>query len=314
MKGHQAYLGFREVWYPTLLLIAFLSALQLFLAALILLGRRRDLRLVLACLLPAATVFAYLGTVTQIMGFNSRYYVPYLPLIVIPSLLILDRWLAAPPSDLDAWPAHTLRNRAALTAIVLIAFLLFSSEAVQAKFRHLEHGSHTEYDAAQLNIAATTPLPVIDWQTMMSGITNDFAVSLPPHTTLAATEVGYLGERASQLNIIDLAGLNDTDIALHGFNMARFLARKPDVIWMPNSDYTYQRGIMFSDPAFLAQYDLYADAANYGLAVRKDSPVRAQIDHQLAIFWQKLYPGTDPSAYLVHSATWTGLKHPVPNN
>jgi hypothetical protein len=40
MKGHQAYLGFREVWYPTLLLIAFLSAIQLFLAALILLSSR----------------------------------------------------------------------------------------------------------------------------------------------------------------------------------------------------------------------------------------------------------------------------------
>jgi hypothetical protein len=314
MKGHQAYLGFREVWYPSLLLIAFLSALQLFLAAMILLARRRDLRLILACLLPAAAVFAYLGTVTQIMGFYSRYYVPYIPLIVVPTLLLLDRWLTTPSPDPTAWPAHTLRNRAALTAILLLAALLFSSEAVQAKFRHLEHGHHFEYDAAQLNIAATKPLPTISWQAMMDGITNDLAVSLPPNATLAATEVGYLGDHASHINIIDLAGLNDTDIALHGFNMSRFLARKPDLIWMPNTDYTYQRGIMFSDPAFLAQYDLYADAGNYGLAVRKDSPFRPQIDHQLNIFWQKLYPGTDPSAYLVHSVTWTGLKHPVPNN
>jgi hypothetical protein len=314
MKGHQAYLGFREVWYPTLLLIAFLSALQLFLAALVLLTRRRDLRLVLACLLPAAAVFAYLGTVTQIMGFDSRYYLPYAPLVVVPSLLLLDRWLTTPSPGPNAWPGHTLRNRAAFTAILLLACLLFSSEAVQAKFRHLEHGSHNEYDLAQLNIAATKALPTIDWQTMMGGITNDLAVSLPPNATLAATEVGYLGAHASQINIIDLAGLNDTDIALHGFNMSRFLARKPDLIWMPNSDYTYQRGIMFSDPAFLAQYDVYANAGNYGLAVRKDSPYRTQIDHQLAIFWQKLYPGTDPSDYLVHSATWTGLKHPVPNN
>jgi hypothetical protein len=248
------------------------------------------------------------------MGFNSRYYVPYLPLIVIPTLLILDSWLAASPSDSPAWPTTALRNRAALTALLLLAFLLFSSEAVQAKFRHLEHGSHSEYDAAQLTIAATTPLPPTDWQTMMLAVTDDLAVSLPPNTTLAATEVGYLGERATQLNLIDLAGLNDTDIALHGFNMARFLARKPDLIWMPNSDYTYQRGIMFSDPAFLAQYDIYADAGNYGLAVRKDSPVRPQIDHQLAIFWQKLYPHTNPAAYQVQAATWSAQKHPVPNN
>ncbi len=44
MKGHQAYLGYSSIWYPSLLLIAFLSATQLFLAALILLARRRDLR------------------------------------------------------------------------------------------------------------------------------------------------------------------------------------------------------------------------------------------------------------------------------
>jgi hypothetical protein len=244
------------------------------------------------------------------MGFNSRYYAPYLPLIVIPTLLILDRYLSSP----DAWPAHTLRNRAALTAALLIVFLLFSSEAVQAKFRHLEHGSHTEYDAAQLTTTATTPLPVIDWQAAMAAVTDDLAVPLPPNTTLAATEVGYLGQRAHQLNIIDLAGLNDTDIALHGFNLPRFLARKPDLIWMPNTDYTYQRGIMFSDPAFFAQYNIYADAANYGIAVRKDSPVRPQIDHQLALFWQKLYPNTTPADYLVHSATWSAQKHRVPND
>ena len=133
-------------------------------------------------------------------------------------------------------------------------------------------------------------------------------------STVAATEVGYLGIRATHINVIDLAGLNDTDIALHGFDLPRFLARKPDLIWMPNTAYTYQRGLMFYDPAFLTQYDVYAGAGNYGIALRKDSPVRSQIDRQLATFWTTVYPGTNPSAYLVHSATWTGQKHSVPNN
>lgn len=314
MKGHHAYIGFREVWFPTLLLIAFLSTTQLFLAALVLLARRCDLRLVLACLLPAAVVFSYLGTVTQIMGFNSRYYLPYAPLIAAPALLVLDRWLAAPSSEPGAWPGHTLRTRAILTAAMLLFFLVLSSEAVQRKWRSLEHGSHDEYDPAQLNVTASTALPPISWQSMMTSITDDLIAPLPVATTVAATEVGYLGERAAQINIIDLAGLNDTDIALHGFRLGPFLQRKPDLIWMPNTDYTYQRGILFSDPAFLAQYNLYADAGNYGIAVRKDSPFRPQIDRQLQIFWAKTYPGSDPSSYLVHSVNWTGLKHSVLNN
>jgi hypothetical protein len=313
MKGSQAYLGYRGVWHPELLLIAFLSAMQLFLAALILLARHRDRRLLLACLVPAAVVFAYLATVTQIMGFNSRYYLPYAPLIVVPSLLVLDRWLAAPgvEAEVTAWPGNTLRNRTALTALMLLFFLVLSSEAVQGKVRRLEHRSRDEYDAAQLNIDATTPLPQTDWQPMMLSITDDLIAPLPPGATVAATEVGYLGDHATQLNVIDLAGLNDTDIALHGFHMGPFLQSKPDLIWMPNSDYTYQRGVMFSDTAFLAQYDLYAGAGNYGIAVRKDSPFRAQIDRQMQVFFAKNYPGSDPSAYLVHSASWTGLKHRV---
>ncbi|WP_158787126.1 hypothetical protein [Granulicella sp. L46] len=314
MKGGHAYLGYGGVWYPSLLLIAFLTALQLFLAALILLARRRDVRLVLACLLPVLLMVAYLGTVTQIMGFYSRYYVPYSPLIIVPAILILDRWLTIPTTDSDAWSRHTLRNRGALTAVMLLFFLVFSSEAVKAKFRHHGHGRHDVYVPAQFNITASAPLPNTDWKTMMLAVTDDLIAPLPPGITVASSEVGYLGERASRLNVIDLAGLNDTDIALHGFNMSRFLARKPDLIWMPHNDYTYQRGIMFSDPAFLAQYDLYAGAGNFGVAVRKDSSARPQIEDQLNIFWSHLYPGTNPSDYLVHSVTWSGLQHSVPND
>lgn len=149
---------------------------------------------------------------------------------------------------------------------------------------------------------------------MMKDITDILIAPLPPGTTVAASEVGYLGDHASRVNVIDLAGLNDTDIALHGFNISTFLARKPDLIWMPNDAYTYQRGVIFSDPAFLAQYDLYAGAGNYGIAIRKDSPARPQIEQRFNVFWSQVYPGTDPANYLVHSATWSGLKHSVLNN
>ncbi len=313
MKGGDAYRGYADVWYPSLMLIAFLGVLQLFVAALVLLCRRRDLLLVLSGLVPAALVFAYLGTVTQIMGFDSRYYVPYAPLLVVPTLLVLDRWLASPPAESEAWPGHTLRNRGVLAASLLMFFFLFHSQAVQRGFRLLEHGHHVEYDPAQLNIAATAPLPSYEWQPMMRAMTDGLIAPLPSGVTVAATEVGYLGERASRINIIDLAGLNDTEIALHGFQMSRFLERKPDLIWMPNTSYTYQRGVIFSDPALLAEYDVYADAGNYGIAIRKDSPFRAAIERQFRIFWAKLYPGYDPADYLVRSASWSGRASSVRN-
>ena len=313
MKGGRAYLGYPGNWHPELLLIAFLGATQIFLGALILLARRRDVRLLVACLLPPAAVFAYLSTVTQIMGFNSRYYVPYAPLIVVPTLLVLDRWLACTSTETEAslWPGHTLRLRATLTAALFLFFLVLSSEGVQERIRVLEHHSRDQYDSALLPIDAAAPLPKASWQSMMFNITDDLIAPLPPGATVAATEVGYLGDRATHLNIIDLAGLNDTDIALHGFHPDAFLERKPDLIWMPNSDYSYQRGVLFSDPGLLAQYDLYADAGNYGIAIRKDSRFRPELEHQLHVFWAKTYPGTAPSCYLVHSVTWSGQKHVV---
>jgi hypothetical protein len=148
----------------------------------------------------------------------------------------------------------------------------------------------------------------------MADITDRLIAPLPAGTTVAATEVGYLGSRAPQIAIIDLAGLNDTAIALHGFDVTDLLRRAPDIIWMPNTSYTFQRGQMFADHGFLAQYDLYAGAANYGIAIRKDSPVRPQIDRQMQLYWSAVYPGFPMGDYLVRSATWSGRKFEVAGN
>ncbi len=309
LKGKHAYRGYRGVWHPELLLSVFLRSCQVFLAAMVLLARRSERRLLLCCLIPAATIFLYLQTVTQIMGFNARYYAPYLPLIVVPALLVLDCRLV--DGDNANSSRRSLWSRGIAAAALLLCFTVLSSEALQQKVRQAEHRSREEYDSVQLTFAASQSLPTDTWQNMMRSVTDDFIAALPKGTTAAATEVGYLGQRAAQVNIIDLAGLNDTAIALHGFRMDALLQRKPDVIWMPHTDYTYQRGIMFSDPALLAQYDVYAGAANYGLALRKDSPFRAAIDRQLQVFWQKNYPDRQQSHYLVHAASWTGAKHLV---
>ena len=304
LKGKSAYKGYSGIWHPELLLVLFLNGCQAFLVTLLLLFRRRDWRLLLCCLLPALAVFGYLQTVTQIMGFHARYYAPYLPLVVIPALLLLDRRLA----DGDLLARRPLLFRGAAAAAVVLLLVVLSTAAVQAKIRHIEHKSRDEYAAAHLSIDATQPLPQTSWQTMMLSMTDDLLVPLPPGGTYAASEVGYLGERLPQATIIDLAGLNDTATALHGFHMDTLLRRKPDLIWMPHSDYTYLRGVMFSDPALLAAYDVYAGAGNYGIAIRKDSPLRPAIERQMDVFWRKNYPGYTRDQYRVHASSWSGAK------
>jgi hypothetical protein len=312
MKSKHVYEGYRAVWHPELLMLAFFAACELYLVALIFLSRREDWRLIVCCVAPALASFAYLGTVTQIMGFNARYYIPYFAFFVVPALLVIDRWMArgdVPVEEL--WPGKTLLVRGCVTAVVMMSFLALSSEAVLAKIRRTEARVHFEYDPVHVQMAATVPLPTIPWDVMMTDFTDLLAAQLPKGVTVAATEAGYLGERAAQMNLIDLAGLNDNEIALQGFDLQALLLRKPDVIWMPNSDYTYQNALMMSDPELLKEYDVYAGAANYGLAIRKDSPYRTQIEQQMQVFWNAVYPGYKMSDYLVRSASWTKTKHRV---
>ena len=312
MKSRQAYEGFREVWHPELMMLAFLAGCELYLVALILLGRREDWRLIVCCVAPALVTFAYLGTVTQIMGFNARYYVPYFAFFVVPALLVVDRWMAMGDAPLEAgWGRKTLLVRGFITAVVMICFLALTSEAVQAKVRQGEARVHFEYEPARVGMMASASLPTIPWDVMMRDLTDLLVVPLPRGATVAATEVGYLGERAAQVNVIDMAGLNDNEIALHGFDVHALVLRKPDVIWMPNNDYTYLNAWMMSDPELMKEYDVYAGAANYGLAIRKDSPYRAEIDRQMRVFWSASYPGRAMSDYLVRSSSWTRAKHAV---
>ena len=312
MKSRQAYEGFREVWHPELMMLALLAGCELYLVALILLGRREDWRLIVCCVAPALVTFAYLGTVTQIMGFNARYYVPYFAFFVVPALLVIDRWVAMGDAPIEErWRGKTLLVRGFVTAVVMIGFLALTSEAVQAKVRQGESRVHFEYEPARVGMMSSAPLPTIPWDVMMTDITDLLVAPLPRGATVAATEVGYLGERAGQVNVIDMAGLNDNEIALHGFDVHALLLRKPDVIWMPNNDYTYLNALMMSDPELLKEYDVYAGAANYGLAIRKDSLYHEQIDGQMQVFWSAVYPGYAMSDYLVRSVSWTRAKHAV---
>jgi hypothetical protein len=312
MKSRHGYEGYRAVWHPELLMIAFLAGSELYLVAMILLGRKADWRLIVCSVTPAVVTFAYLGSVTQIMGFNARYYAPYFAFFVVPALLVIDRWMADGDVRVEEqWPGKALWVRGLVTAAVMVGFLVMSSEAVQGKIRKTEARVHFEYEPAQVEMAAKTPLPMIPWEVMMTDFTDLLAAPLPRGATVAATEVGYLGERAQQVNVIDLAGLNDNEIALRGFDVRALLVRKPDVIWMPNVEYTYQNALMMSDPELLREYDVYAGAANYGLAIRKDSPYRAEIDRQMVEFWKAAYPGFAMSDYLVRSASWSRAKHRV---
>jgi len=311
MKGRHAYEGYHLSWRPLTHALEMLGDCSVFLVVLALFIRGPERRLAAICLTPALCTFCYLVTVTQIMGGWGRYYAPYFAFFIVPSLLVLDSRIASP----ERQPGETGPRERALylggaAAAAACVVLLLGFHRVNAALSETERAIEARpfvYDGVACEIKGKDELPVVDRN--VRDVAEFFVASLPAGVSIAASEVGYIGVANPAATVIDLEGLNDTPIALHGFNVEELLARRPDVIWMPHPDYTYQRGILMSSPLLLQQYDLFAGAGGYGIAVRKDSPMRAAIMRQMEIFWRRFYAQYPMDDYVARSVRWSGHKY-----
>ena len=253
---------------------------------------RKQVPLVLALLLPAAATVGYLLTVRQVMGFVGRYYIPLLPFLVVPALLSVDT---------------ALLERARLARRVLFGVCL--AAAAYLGLRPLELRWEGQYTARVVPAPIPVPTPPAPasaalptfggaWNPINPAIARMVA-QLPAGVTVAASEVGYLGCLAPQANIIDVVGLNDTRIGVQGFSMDDLLARAPDLIWLPHTAYTGLRAAMLGDPRLFARYIVINDMFYYGIAIRRDSPMRGAIETALRTAWDELYPSWRMADYVV---------------
>jgi hypothetical protein len=317
MKSGHAYEGYHRTLHPLSNALEMFANCGLFLAVILMWTRRSEWKMVLSFLIPMLLTFAYLCTVTQIMGWKARYYVPYFAFFVVPALLLVDKRVEdSEKGRANAWSGNTaLALGCGAISLVFIVPAVRGPGVIgllEAADMSLERRPYV-YDPVSIEMAARKPLPRKVWFDNIHGLGDVLLAPLPSGATIAASEVGYLGAADLHGNVIDIAGLNDNQIALHGFNMDALLKRAPDIIWMPHSDYTYQLGVMLTDPGLLSQYDFYAGVADYGIALRKDSPIRPQIDRQMAILWRDFYPGYKMQDYKVTSTSWSGRKYkPTP--
>lgn len=297
LKSQHAYRGYAARWHPVLMAFQFLQMFWPFLVATILFCRKADRRMVVAMLGALAITMSYLCVVTQIMGGSVRYFIPYFPLCVIPALLLTDERLQE---------GRSFRSILQMPQVVGAVFVFVLAIVIPRQvIDWLEWYAEPalRYSAVEAAVADKRPLPVLNYWVCIEGV-SAMANSMPKGGTVASSEVGELGYRALNQNVIDLAGLNDTEIALHGFHPDRFLNRKPDLIWLPHDDYTWQRGILITSPKFLAEYDFYAGAFAYGIAIRKDSPYYDALTAHLNAVWGDFYPGTKPQEHLAKSVSW----------
>lgn len=164
------------------------------------------------------------------------------------------------------------------------------------------------YPSPTLVMQAREPLPELPWFETIETVARQVIAPLPPGASIAASEVGLIGAAAPHVGVIDLSGLNDNDIALHGFRMDALLDRKPVLIWFPHTHYTWQRQQMFCSPRLLEEYLLLGgNAFNYSIAVRKDSAGFASVWQHVTDAFDQLYPGRNINSYLVTGIERNGV-------
>ncbi len=296
VKSTNSYAGFISPESAMRYFIDFMTTASLFNLLIFGFVRRGELLVAATFIVPTVMTVLYLLTVRQVMGFDGRYYIPLLPFVIAPALLILDARIVS--SDPEQLKLGTWR---AITVMALFVIAPPVSTGLELGYRRFFPLSPISVPA--LPHAAFAKLPELEWFDVIAVFSDKAVAPLVGRTTVAASEVGFLGAAAPDAQIIDLVGLNDIKIGRFGFSMDDLLARKPDLIWFPSTDYTGLRATIFSDRRLFAQYVVFDQAFNYGVAVRKTSSVRSQIEANLRLAWASLYPGYDMDSYRVTDTT-----------
>jgi len=208
----------------------------------------------------AATVVLLIGyewmSVLQIMPQEHRFYQPVVPALVFLAgragarlQTTLDRDLAAPAAcvALLTWfwlvPALVASGQEATKAVI---------EERVAEFRLDTLATEKQREAFKIA---------------------EFC-ALPDDAVIATSEIGLISVLAPKKHFIDLAGLNDTDIALHGFSAARLFARaEPDILYFPHPNYREMIKALLEAPQ-MANYDIFPPSSlgsTLGVGIKRTS-------------------------------------------
>lgn len=284
----ESYLhGYTEVnmWNPAVYLCDFIETASPFLIAIVLFLSRKSFRICVALLIPVLFTTTYYFTVVQIMGFSGRFYFPSLAFIITASYCVLNHATL-----------NTLKKISFVLVLrattILIIILIATSPTIDWTigkfwFTHKQRVVLTK-PVPLFTIKSKVNLPDLERKVVFKTMTT----LLKPYAdklTIATTEIGYIGANLPNLNIIDMAGLNNKKIAFSGFSIKSFIENKPDVILMPQTHYVKMINSLLKSPDFRNQYTYYSHILDYGLALKKDSPYFKQLQKRLKKITKIIY-------------------------
>lgn len=293
---YEGYLGGSK-WNAMEYMLGFLRTSTPFLAISLLTISRKTFFQCFAIGITMMASFLYYASVTQIMGTNFRYYYPSLAFIIFGSFICVYS-----QSRYQWW--HSVRKTMGIRMGLLgaIVCILFSG-SIRGKLTTMwERNVIPHKTSASTPLHLSTPrnnrlLPTLGWWKSIQEV-SQLLKQLPSETVFAASEYGYLGSRFPDMTIIDLVGLHDRHIAHHGFDVEYILSRKPDLIWLPHPDYTGNISKMVTHPDFLLHYVFLPSAYEYGMALRRFSPLFSRIKKTFTREFFRVY-GEDPKDFVL---------------
>jgi len=268
-KSGDFFIGYagRGTWNSIAFLFRFLRDVFPFIVVLVLLTRKSKLRVVFSILTPVVITFIYFSTALQIMGWFARYYFPSIPFFILASYIVTEDQLI---SDYKFLKKYLMQRGFILLLISLPLYLTPLRYEIENSWS--KYVSETQLYSPEVSCDSPNHfiLETIPWWDSIQCIST-IVGSFPPGAKIAATEYGYIASENLHIDVVDMAGLHNSELVLSGFSSEHILSQHPDFIWMPHTDYTYFRKCILDNSDFQALYHFYPEVFNYGIALRLSS-------------------------------------------
>lgn len=218
----------------------------------------------------AAGVAAFVGYhaifVLPVMYYGQRFYYPALPAVLCLGVLGARR--------LDQRLRGTMAGRSAPLVMAAVAAFGLGQTAIREVRLYGDSASAALRGRFDLEEHYARGGPSIVWPGL------DRIARLPNDLVIATSEVGMPAAMNPGKRILDLAGLNHTDLALGRTSASRLLVReRPDVIYMPHADYREMTRAIRAEPELVSRYEWAASVAppTLGVAILRDGRYAAAL-------------------------------------
>lgn len=286
----QGYMGEAD-WNPVEYVFVFLQYSFIWLLLAVVCFSKKQRHTIFVFFPPILLTFVYFFDNVQIMGTAARYYLPSLPFVVFPAVVMLsDKWKTGTV-------ASSLFNKSSLYRSAVMFFLLaimlqFSAQAsLWYAEKFLQNRTAFEFDS-KLYYEKVFPVYLTEYPNFF-----DFVKKLPTNTVIAAGENGKLAALNPHVRIIDLNGLHEPHFAYNGFSADWLLKKPPAIIQLTHYNITKINYDIITNSEFRKLYDFYPNLFGFGIGVLKSNHEVSGMFNQEV---RTLYGISKPESYNAH--------------